>query len=414
MTKLKQNSGIVHIGLDKHLKNWVVSLQQEGQKKEVFHTADKAQGLINHLEKHYPNTERYCAHEAGFCGFSAHRELEAAGIHSIMVNAADIATTSRERKRKDDKQDALKLLAELQAGRLSKIYIPTEEEESFRGLDRFKEQLTQKIVQQKNQIRASFYVHGEEKVFKREEGKPGVWSRKFNESLRKLKLSETRSYILNSNLDHLDYLIKEKKRILKELTKRVKEIGVWKELDAIEGISGVTLCCIIAETMNIDRFEHTKNYRSFIGLVPDTQSSGERDRKIGLTKRANHGLRKSLIGAAWVAVRVKDSRYKERFDELCKTMKSTKAIIKIAGWMANRIWSVWKNYKAEQGSRQDKEELEQEQVSSDDAVLTATAKVTPAQTTGKVEPFGSVQKNEEASPLRGDNELGDHFFDPEP
>jgi transposase len=79
-----------------------------------------------------------------------------------------------------------------------------------------------------------------------------------------------------------------------------------------------------------------------VGLIPNTDSSGETDHKTGMTGRRNALLRFILIESAWTAVR-KDPALMMAFNELCKHMTKTKAIVRIARKLLNRIRYVLKN-----------------------------------------------------------------------
>lgn len=59
--------------------------------------------LKKHMDKNYPGAKIKVVYEAGFCGFGIQRSFQELGVEWIVVNAADIPTTDKERKRKDDK-----------------------------------------------------------------------------------------------------------------------------------------------------------------------------------------------------------------------------------------------------------------------------------------------------------------------
>jgi transposase len=79
-----------------------------------------------------------------------------------------------------------------------------------------------------------------------------------------------------------------------------------------------------------------------VGLIPDTQGSGEKEHVGGITQRHHSSLRWLLIEASWIAVR-KDPAMMEAFNDYSKRMRKTKAIIKIARKLLNRIRYVLKN-----------------------------------------------------------------------
>ena len=79
-----------------------------------------------------------------------------------------------------------------------------------------------------------------------------------------------------------------------------------------------------------------------VGLVPTTNSSGEKDRTGDVTPRANRILRNAIIESAWVAARI-DPALSLAFNNLCERMNKNKAIIRVSKKLMNRIKFVLKN-----------------------------------------------------------------------
>ena len=92
------------------------------------------------------------------------------------------------------------------------------------------------------------------------------------------------------------------------------------------------------------RFSSLDQLSSFVGLIPDTQSSGETEHTGEITRRRHGLLRALLIEAAWVAAR-KDPALLRAFGGYCQRMRKTMAIVKIARKLLNRIRFVLKNHK---------------------------------------------------------------------
>lgn len=111
-------------------------------------------------------------------------------------------------------------------------------------------------------------------------------------------------------------------------------------MKSIPGIGGFLAAVIIAECGDLRRFNNENQFASFIGLVPGVYSSGQSEKKMGLTHRARHQLRSYLVEAAWVAVR-KDPEmqayYRKHYGKDVKNI-----IIKVAHKMSRRILSVIK------------------------------------------------------------------------
>ena len=90
------------------------------------------------MNHHYPNGQYISAYEAGFSGFWAHRKLEQYGFKNLVIHAADIPTTNKERKTKTDKIDSHKIARELEHNSLECIYIPDERQQQLRLLYRLR------------------------------------------------------------------------------------------------------------------------------------------------------------------------------------------------------------------------------------------------------------------------------------
>jgi len=114
----------IYAGLDTHLKNWRVSIVVENFFYKTFSQDPRAEVLKNYLARNFPNGNYFSAYEASFCGFTIHRDLLSMGIKNIVVNPADIPTTDKDRKQKEDSRDSRKIARELSQNALTPIYVP--------------------------------------------------------------------------------------------------------------------------------------------------------------------------------------------------------------------------------------------------------------------------------------------------
>jgi transposase len=87
---------------------------------------------------------------------------------------------------------------------------------------------------------------------------------------------------------------------------------------------------LLTELYDISRFKNFDTLCSYIGLIPDTDSSGDTDLKKGIKSRRNAQLRGILIECCWVAVR-KNLALLMSFNELSKKMPKNNAIIRVGG-----------------------------------------------------------------------------------
>ncbi|WP_430815929.1 transposase [Carboxylicivirga sp. RSCT41] len=94
----------------------------------------------------------------------------------------------------------------------------------------------------------------------------------------------------------------------------------------------------------MERFKNLDALCSYIGLVPTTSSSGEKEKTGNVTPRANRILRNAIIESAWIAARI-DLALSLVYNKLCERMHPNRAIIRIAKKLLNRIRYVLKNDK---------------------------------------------------------------------
>jgi len=105
---------------------------------------------------------------------------------------------------------------------------------------------------------------------------------------------------------------------------------------SVLGIGPHTALLFLLEAGDMRRFKGVDALNDFVGLCPDTNSSGEKERDSGITKRGNRRLRSAMIEAAWQAIRL-DPALLECYRQLIKRMKGTEAITRIARKLLRRL-----------------------------------------------------------------------------
>ena len=342
--KLDYSGQNIYIGLDTHLKNWRTTIRVGDTFYKTFSQDPKAIVLSNYLEKNFPGGNYYSAYEASFSGFKAHRELIKLGINNIVVNPADIPTTDKERKQKEDARDSRKIAEQLAASNLVGIYIPDIEIEGDRALVRFRKTLTKEIAKNKVRVKSFLYYHGIDipECFTTY----SCWSRPFITWLEALELpSDSAKSTLNTIIELVLFLRTKHLEVLKGI-RVLSQQEPYKTnvtlLISIPGIALITAMAFLTEIQDMSRFKTLDKLCAYIGLVPMTNSSGESQRVKGITKRQNELLRQMIIESSWVAIR-HDPALQLAYQKLILRMKPSKAIIRIAKKMINRMRYVLKN-----------------------------------------------------------------------
>lgn len=331
---------IVYIGIDVHKTKWVVTLRMGHMELKTFSMEPTVKVLANHLKNNYPGAKYYSAYEAGQSGFWIDRQLRAEGIINMVVNPADIPTMGWEKDKKDDYRDSRKLARELENHTIRGIYVPTESLEALRSLCRLRSQFVGEKARLKNRIKCFLTYYG--KLF------PGrntrQWSKQLVTSIGEISYPSAISQAcMKLYLEQIVLLQQKIKAIEQMIKEKAEELGLFdmvEKLKTIPGIGFISALTIYTELADISRFQKLDQLCSYIGLVPSTRSSGEKERIHGISVRQKKYLKNIIIEASWIAMR-KDPALTISYLELLKRMQSQRAIIKIAKKVVNRIRHVW-------------------------------------------------------------------------
>jgi transposase len=331
-----------YIGIDVHKKHWVVTIRSNKLELKTFRMEPLPEALALYLSKNYPGGYYYSVYEAGFCGFWIDKELKKYGIMNIIINAPDVPTTNKEKVTKTDKVDSRKLARELENNNLVALYIPDKDMEDLRSLCRLRCTLSREMTRIKNRIKSHIYMTG---IHFYENLEVSHWSHNFIRKLERLCNDTPKGNYLRLSLESLEY----RRKLLADATKQLKNYCYKNEkhrrviemLVSIPGIGFLTAATLYTELVDINRFPSLDKMCSYIGLVPGSHESGDKNQNNSITTRKNCKLKYALIESAWIAIK-KDPALLKSFSELSKRMKKTNAIIKIAKKLLNRVRYVWK------------------------------------------------------------------------
>ncbi len=333
----------IYIGLDVHKKSWSVSISTKHGQYKSFSQPPEAGKLVRYLRQHFPGAQYYSTYEAGYCGFWIHEQLKKNGIDCLVVNPADVPTKNKERKAKRDRIDCRKLSRSLRNGDLEGIYVPPREKLEDRSLIRTRLSMVRKQTRCKNQITSMLFFYG---IVIPEQKEMSHWSRRFIRWIEGTRMERASGdmalQIHLEELCHLRQIIAKLNRAILTLS-RTEEYRSWVLLlRTVPGISTLTAMILLTELGEITRFPSIDELTRYVGLIPDTDGSGENEHIGGITQRKHSQLRWVLIEASWQAV-AKDPALMMAFEQYCKRMKKTRAIVKIARKLLNRIRYVLKN-----------------------------------------------------------------------
>lgn len=345
LNKLDFSGQQVYVGMDVHKNSWSVSIFTEHLEHKTFSQPPEVNVLVNYLKRNFPGAVYNAVYEAGFSGFWTHDRLIEQGVNCMIVNPADVPTKNKEKATKTDRVDCRKLARSLRSGEIEGIYVPPRTKVEDRQLLRTRQSMVIKQTRCKNQIKSFLYFYG---INIPDELAQSHWSKNFINWIEKIRLEKTSGNLsLKAHLEEL----KNIRQIIAGLNRDIRSLADTDDyresvrlLKTVPGISTLSAMILLTELYDIDRFKNIDKLSSYVGLIPNTNSSGEKEQKTSITGRHNPQLRCLLIESAWVAVR-KDPALLLAFNRLCKKTLKTKAIVQIAKKLLNRIRYVLKNQK---------------------------------------------------------------------
>jgi len=338
-TTISFNGQNVYAGLDVHLNSWKVTIMVEDIVYKTFSQDPNAEVLSSYMKRNFPGASYFSAYEAGFCGFSVHRELEAQGISNIVVNPADIPIKDKEKKQKEDKRDSRKIARALHNGDLIGIHVPDLNVLDLRSLSRYRSTLVKEICRNKIRIKAILYQNGI-RIPSELNTASMHWAGRFTQWLKSIEMTTSYGNIaLQDTIETTEYLRKKLLQINRHLNTIYKDSEYSKTLKLIRSVPGIGLVLslsILTELDNIKRFKNVDSLCSYVGLIPSTKSSGDKEIEGPMTNRSNKTLRSKLIESSWVAIRI-DPALAYSYNVLCKRMNANEAIVRIAKKLLSRI-----------------------------------------------------------------------------
>lgn len=319
--KLDYSGQQVFVGLDVHKKTWKVATCTEHSNPTHWPVTIErpfVRNLKKYLDKHYPRATFICAYEAGFCGFWIHDQMEKNGLHTLVVHAADIPTSDKQRKQKEDKRDARKIAKTLKSGDIEGIHVPSKQAQEDRSVVRERYSIAKSGRRIKAQIKSHLALYGieipEEMTKKHCSGRFVEWLEQVREKYgdRTLSLQLERLYLIR------DLQLKANKA-LRDLSTTQRHREVYPFLLTIPGVGPLTAMLLIGEMIDMKRFANFDNLSSYVGFIPTTDSSADTDRVGNLTKRRNIRLRSALIESSWSAIK-SDPELLLKYEEYRKRM----------------------------------------------------------------------------------------------
>ena len=328
------------IGIDIHKRSWKVHCATDLFAGRSFSMPGDPEQLRGYVSKHFPDYEVTTAYEAGCFGYHAHRCFAGYGWRSLVVNPADIHRKGKEKHTKTDKIDAQLIARELKDGRLESILIPDKKREELRSLFRRRNDLVKDFRRVKSYIKMQLLYFG---IKEPEEFDNDHWSHKYRKWLDDMIFEyPTAKATLESRMRFFRFVDQELRDVSTQL-RRYCKVHYKKDymlLRSIPGIGGIVACAILCELGDLRRFKTIKHLAGYVGLAPSVHQSGDQQRTMGMTPRANRLLRSYFVEASWQAIRADPVMQAYYRKHQVKNVK--RVIIKVARKLLSRTLAVIK------------------------------------------------------------------------
>jgi transposase len=357
--------------MDTHKKEHKVAVHYPGDEKilqfTVRNTASDIRKMVNTVKKKSPADAIFC-YEAGVCGFSLKRRIEAQACQCKVI-APSLTPVKPSDRIKTDRRDALKLLSMLEAGLLTEIYAPDKQQEADRELTRCRQTAGENLKRIRHQLLKFLTRHG----YVYTTG--NHWTQKHLLWLRSLEFDQPLLQdVFDCYFTEMQHCIQR----LQSLDTDVEKLAnsePYRQIVALlrcfHGIDTLTAITIITEIFDFGRFSSPGELMCYLGLTPSESSSGEKIHKGPITKTGNKRVRRLLIEASWHyrhplstskalrqrrknqpqwAINIADQRLRKRYWHLVNNGKTPcKAVVAIARELAGFIWSVIREYELRNG-----------------------------------------------------------------
>lgn len=344
ITKETEKFQEVIIGMDVHKKQWNITIIADGKIRKPVTMDPKSKTLSKYVKKQYPS-ERYVAgYEAGYSGFWICWQLEEEGIETIVINAADVPTTDKESRRKNDNVDSLKIARAIKAGTVSSIDVPTPEQQSSRAILRKRKDTVKILASTKNKIKAFLAYHGIQEPEPLRHQK--CWSGNYVNWLKQVCDSQLKwlGTALKMYIEELEFFRKQKlaaDRLVRQMSRQEEFKEISEVLMTVPGVGQTVSMTLLTEVGDIFRFKCFDRLSSLLAMTPTEHSSGEHQRYGHMTKRGKLYIRSLLVEAAWVAIR-SDGELYEYYVKKKESDGAQKAIVSTAKKLLSRIYHIWR------------------------------------------------------------------------
>jgi len=292
-------TNITHVAMDTHKKEHAVAVAYADTGElavfSVKNTARDITKMVRKIQKQAPGDVHFC-YEAGVCGFTLQRRIEALGSRCMVIAPSLVPTKSGDRI-KTDRRDTRKLLGQFLAGQLTRVYAPSPAQEAAREITRCRQAAQENLKRTRHQLLKFLTRHG----YIYRDGRH--WTQKHVRWLLSLEFDRADlREVFDSYYTELQHCMQRLATLDKEvvaLAERPEYREIVGLLCCFRGIDTLTAITVLTEIFEFGRFASPRKLTAYLGMVPSEYSSGDSRRTGGITKAGNKRVRRLLVESSW-------------------------------------------------------------------------------------------------------------------
>ena len=324
------------IGVDYHPSFQTIAffVEETGEydERELNHSGGDAERFYRDLQQRGIRV-RVGMEATGFSRWFE-RLLAELGFELWIGDPAEIKA-KRVKKQKYDREDARLLLRLMRENNFPQIWVPSPENRDLRQLLWHRHRLVQTRTRIKNQLQALAMNEGKR-------WKSKLWSKAGRAEFEKLALGPWASRRRQELLELLDRLNPS----IEELTAAVEQ-EANKRPEALRlmthpGVGPITALAYVLIIGTPARFARGKQIGTYVGMIPEEDSSAGKQRLGHISKQGNSLLRYLLVESAQSAARI-NPHWRSRYMHL--VMRRHKSIAKVAMGrrLGIRLYWMWRH-----------------------------------------------------------------------
>lgn len=250
--------------------------------------------------------EPRACYESGPTGFHMARELRALGLDCAVAAVSKMQRPAADARRKNDRRDAEFIARMLATHNIVEVPLPDAAVEAARDLDRALDDATVEYRRARQRLNMFLIRLGHVWDEHNADGtRKGSWTRAHWRWISGIRLEGPQRdvleyYVTAARCAESDRRQLEKKVLALARTDRWRP--AVEALSCIKGIDTLTAFRLAAEAGSFTRFRTAPAFASWCGLVPSERSSGETERRGGITKTGNRLASQDGTGGVGVAL----------------------------------------------------------------------------------------------------------------